>query len=312
MSAAAHQAVAPGRPTGDRASQSEPDRGAIALSAFLDQVAGVLRAGLPERLWIEATVVDVKPSASGFTLELGDPTLERGATLRAFLSNTALATIRRDLALALDPVLLVGMTTCVQIVPQFSRRWGLGARVEALSRDACASLRVRLLERVIATLKRERLWDRQRTLPRPKDVTRIAVVHPAGAAGWGDIAGELARWERAGIVVVRSHRAPFEGEQASTAIVAALGAAVLPIEGHRPDLVLIVRGGGAKTSLAVLDEEMIARAILACPVPVVCGTGHAADRSLAGDVSWTNRDTPSKAIGLVADIIAGAARSAVA
>ncbi len=312
MSAAIRQAVAPA-PAGPRASILEPDRNAVPLSAFLDQVAKLLRDGLPERLWVEATVIDVKASASGFTLELNDPALERGsATLRVFLPNAALVAIRRDLALALDPLLLVGLTTCLRITPHFSRRWHLGARVEALSRDAFASLKARLLERVIATLKRERLWDRQHAMPRPRDITRIAVIHPAGAAGWGDIAGELRRWERAGIVQVRSHPVPFEGERASAAIAAAFEVASLPLEGHSPDLVLIVRGGGARTSLAVLDDETIARAILACPVPVICGTGHAADQSLAGDVSWRHMDTPSKAIALVAEIIGAATRATAA
>lgn len=285
---------------------------AIPLSAFLDRVASLLR-GLPERVWIEATVLDVRASAAGHTLELTDPALERGrATLRVFLSTGTLATIRRDLDVPIDPALLVGMTTCLLIKPDFSRRWHLGGRVEALSRDAAASLRARLLERIVAVLKREKLWDRQHTLPRPRDVTRLAVVHPAGAAGWGDIAGELGRWERAGLMAVRSCPAAFEGDGAATAIVAALRCAATSLDGHRPDLVLVVRGGGARGSLGVLDEEAVARGILGCPVPVLCGTGHAQDRTLADQVAWRAVDTPSKALAVVAATVAGAARGAEA
>ncbi len=285
---------------------------AVPLAAFLDEVAGVLRNGLPARLWVAATVLAARASAAGHTLELADPDAGQAATLRVFLPNSALAAIRRDLGIPLDPVLLVGLTTALRVAPSFTRRWHMGGRVEALSRDAAASLRVRLRERTVATLKREGLWDRQRSLPRPRDVTRVAVVHPAGAAGWGDIAGELARWQAAGLLRVRSCPAPFEGNRAESALATALRAAAEPLDGHRPDLVLVVRGGGARASLAVLDEEAVARAVLACPVPVVTGTGHAQDSTLADMVAWRAVDTPSKALALVAELIrvaAGAARA---
>ena len=282
----------------------------IALANFLDQVAGLLRAGLPERLWVEATVVSVRSSASGFTLELSDAVVERqSANLRVFLSHASLGAIRRDLGLPVDPMMLAGMTTSVLIAPLFTRRWHLGGRVEALARSIAGSLRQRLLERTIAALKAEGLWDRQRALPRPRDVTRIVVIHPTGAAGWADIAVELDRWQRAGILRVRSQPTPFEGDRAAVSIAAALADAAQPIDDRRPDLVLLVRGGGARTSLAALDDEAVARAILACPVPVICGTGHASDITLADQVA-ISADTPSKALGLIAGIITRAAHGA--
>jgi exodeoxyribonuclease VII large subunit len=76
------------------------------------------------------------------------------------------------------------------------------------------------------------------------------------------------------------------------------------------DLVLIVRGGGAKAGLAELAHLGIARAICRMPVPVVTGLGHASDHSLLDEVSWRAADTPSKALGLVKSLLRQRAEAA--
>ena len=283
----------------------------MTVAAFLAHVAGLLRAGLPRQVWLEASVVGVRSSRYGHTLELVDPIAGQGASLRAFLPTAVLQAVRVEVGAGFDPALLAGMTTVALIEPSFDPRWHLGARVVALARSATASLRRRLVEQAMAALKREGLWDRQRRLPAPADVPRIVVVHPAGAAGWADVAARLARWQAAGVIAIRSVAVPFEGERAAAALVRALTEAVAPgLDGQRPDLVLLVRGGGAREGLAALDEEAVARAVCLCPVPVVCGTGHSIDTTLADGCAWRRVDTPTAAAALVTGLGAAAARAA--
>ena len=71
----------------------------------------------------------------------------------------------------------------------------------------------------------------------------------------------------------------------------------------RPDLVLVVRGGGAAAGLASLANLHLARAVCRCPVPIVTGLGHANDRTLLDDLAWRAADTPSKAVGVVKSIL---------
>lgn len=63
------------------------------------------------------------------------------------------------------------------------------------------------------------------------------------------------------------------------------------------DAVLLVRGGGATTDLAVFDDEALARAIAGTPVPVLTGIGHEIDRSVADEVAHTAHKTPTAAAG---------------
>jgi exodeoxyribonuclease VII large subunit len=285
----------------------------VSVRAFLDHVAIVLKVGLPDRLWIEATVISVRASTYGHTLELSDAGAETGtSTLRVFLAKGTLALIQRNLGMTIDPLMLTGMTTALLVAPAFTPRWHLGGRVEGLARAVVASLRQKILEQAVARLKRDGLWDRQRKLSRPCDVTTLVVVHPSGAAGWADIASELERWQQAGIIRVRSVPAAFEGDGSAAGLVRALETAVLPVDGQRPDLVLIVRGGGARASLSAMDSEDLARAVCRCPVPLISGTGHAVDRTLVDDVAWRAVDTPSKALAMVGDLISVPARTATA
>ncbi len=71
-------------------------------------------------------------------------------------------------------------------------------------------------------------------------------------------------------------------------------AAAVRTLGRRPlDVVLVVRGGGARADLATFDSEAVARAIASCPVPVVTGLGHEVDRSVADEVACLALKTPT-------------------
>ena len=282
---------------------------AVPLAAYLARVGAVLTTGLPALCWIEATVATIKPNNFGHSLELVDPAGGPApAQLRAFLRTADRTRIEERLGTKVSPDLLIGMTVVVQIAPEFHAKWHLGARIIGMAAGLRDSLLRRALEKVRAQLKREGLYDVQRRLPVPADVTRVAVVHPAGAAGYADIAGELARWERAGIVVVKSVPARFEGPHAAGEIAAAIGRVASGRD--IPDIVLMVRGGGDRAGLLALDEEPVARAVCTCPVPVITGLGHAVDRALCDEVAFADCDTPSKALGRLAALIAEPARRA--
>jgi exodeoxyribonuclease VII large subunit len=62
---------------------------------------------------------------------------------------------------------------------------------------------------------------------------------------------------------------------------------------HRLDVLALVRGGGSRTDLAAFDDEAVARAIAACPVPVLTGVGHEVDTSVADEVAHTSAKTPT-------------------
>lgn len=147
----------------------------------------------------------------------------------------------------------------------------------------------RQFEALKAQLEAEGLFDpaRKRTLPAwPR---AIGVVTSAQAAALRDICKVLGR--RWPLAEVRVAPALVQGEGAPDAIVAALRA----IARAEVDVVLLARGGGSIEDLWAFNSEMVARAIAACPVPVISGVGHETDFTIADFVADLRAATPSVA-----------------
>ena len=157
---------------------------AVPLATYLAAVGAAVTAGMPRCSWVEATVAAIKPNAFGHSLELVDPAGGPApAQLRAFLRTADRTRIEERLGTKVSPDLLVGMTIVVQITPEFHAKWHLGARIVGMAAGVRDSLLRRTVEKVRSQLRREGLYDAQRRLPVPADVTRVVVIHPAGAAG---------------------------------------------------------------------------------------------------------------------------------
>ncbi|MDQ6726193.1 MAG: exodeoxyribonuclease VII large subunit [Actinomycetota bacterium] len=71
-------------------------------------------------------------------------------------------------------------------------------------------------------------------------------------------------------------------------------AAAFALLGERDlDLIVLVRGGGARADLDAFDHDLVARAIAAAPVPVWTGLGHTGDRCLADEMAHRSHTTPT-------------------
>ena len=151
-------------------------------------------------------------------------------------------------------------------------------------------------EQLKEKLKAEGLFDaaRKRKLPlRPKSIG--VVTSPRGAAIVDILRTIERRFAKVRIVI---YPARVQGEGAAAEIVE--GIRVL---GGRPDIdVLIVgRGGGSMEDLWAFNEEAVARAIAACPVPVISAVGHEVDFTIADFVADIRASTPTAAAELVVE-----------
>lgn len=128
--------------------------------------------------------------------------------------------------------------------------------------------------------------ERKRSLP--DYPSRVGVVTSTSGAALRDIVsviGRRAPWTR---VLVRGSR--VQGEGASVEIARAIGE--LGASGL-VDVLIVSRGGGSIEDLWAFNEEPVARAIAACPVPVVSAVGHEVDVTIADLVADLRAPTPS-------------------
>lgn len=150
-------------------------------------------------------------------------------------------------------------------------------------------------ERLKNQLAAEGLFEVERKRPIPAVSQRIGVVTSAQAAALRDVLTVLSR--RYPLVEVILSPTPVQGDEAPPKIIAALnGLAALspPV-----DVILLVRGGGSIEDLWAFNDEGVARAIAASPIPVVTGVGHETDFTIADFVADYRAPTPSAAAELV-------------
>ncbi|MDA8255111.1 MAG: exodeoxyribonuclease VII large subunit [Betaproteobacteria bacterium] len=157
------------------------------------------------------------------------------------------------------------------------RRAGLGRLFEAFAR---------LKER----LQAEGLFAAERKRALPRFPHCIGIVSSPRAAALRDVLVALKR--RAPHLAAIIYPTLVQGEEAATNIAGALEAAG---RRHECDLLLIVRGGGSIEDLWAFNEEAVARAIVACPVPVISGVGHETDTTIADFVADLRGATPTAA-----------------
>lgn len=160
------------------------------------------------------------------------------------------------------------------------RRAGLGKLYEAF---------LHLKER----LGREGLFAEERKRPLPRFPTRIGIVTSPRAAALRDVLVTLGR--RAPTLACVVYPTLVQGADAAGQI-----AAAIEIAGQRKecDLLLVVRGGGSLEDLWSFNEETVARAIAASPLPVVAGIGHETDITIADLAADRRAPTPTAAAEL--------------
>ena len=122
---------------------------------------------------------------------------------------------------------------------------------------------------------------------------RLAIVTSPTAAALRDVLATLAR--RAPHIAIVLLPCLVQGVDAPAQIATAVGRA----GDAGCDALMVVRGGGSAEDLMAFNDERVARAIAACPVPVVTGIGHETDFSIADFVADLRAATPTAAAELV-------------
>jgi exodeoxyribonuclease VII large subunit len=152
---------------------------------------------------------------------------------------------------------------------------------------------LRQFERVHALLEPEGLFEAARKRSLPRFPTRIALLTSVPSSALADMLRTAQeRWPATALLVVPI---PVQGAVEATIREAldrlAHRSSVLGLEA-----LVLARGGGSREDLSVFDGELLARALAACPIPVVCGLGHEDDTTVADLVADHRAATPTAAV----------------
>lgn len=152
-----------------------------------------------------------------------------------------------------------------------------------------------LYERFLALkeeLEEMGMFSAQYKQPIPKYIRTLGVVTAPTGAAIQDIRNIAAR--RNPYVQIVLYPALVQGENAKESIVCGIRA----LEQFGVDLIIVGRGGGSMEDLWAFNEEIVARAIFQCSVPIISAVGHETDVTIADYVADLRAPTPSAAAEL--------------
>ena len=152
-----------------------------------------------------------------------------------------------------------------------------------------------VVRRLVAT----GLFDANRRCQLSVAPLRVGVIASLASAAWADFLHEIERSAFGFRLMVADVR--VQGEAAVPMVSSAITAF-----GRRDDLdiVVVIRGGGARTELATFDHESIALAIATSALPVFTGLGHEIDRSVADEVAHRALKTPTACAAALVERVA--------
>lgn len=174
----------------------------------------------------------------------------------------------------------------------YEARGDMQLTIEAMRQSGAGRL-FEQFQRLRDRLAGEGLFDASAKRELPDFPGTIGVITSPQAAALRDVLTTLERRNPAIPVVVCP--VPVQGADAAAKIAQALDA--LGNSG-RCDVIILARGGGSIEDLWSFNEEVVARAIRACPVPVVTGIGHETDFTIADFAADCRAPTPTAAAEL--------------
>ncbi|HMG71835.1 MAG TPA: exodeoxyribonuclease VII large subunit, partial [Gemmatimonadaceae bacterium] len=146
------------------------------------------------------------------------------------------------------------------------------------------------MEVTLAKLRREGLLDESRKRALPHFPRVVAVVTSPDGAALRDIVAVMRKRNLGARLVLCPTR--VQGDGAELEIAAAIRRVT---RWGKADVLIVGRGGGSKEDLWAFNDERVARAVVACPVPVISAVGHEADITICDAVADLRAPTPSAA-----------------
>lgn len=257
----------------------------VTVGEFASRVRAHVERGFADT-WVSGEISNVRTPASGhcyFTLK------DSQAQLRCVMWRSAM----RDVPFRMrDGMRIRARGTATVYEP----RGDLQLIVRRVKADGEGALQQQF-EKLKRRLAAEGLFDAAHKKKLPALPGHVGIVTSGDGAALHDIVSIIAR--RFPVARASVHAVRVQGYGAAEEIVRALDAFGAAPAAEMPDVIILGRGGGSIEDLWAFNEEVVARAVHRCPIPVVSAVGHETDFSITDFVADVRAATPSMAAELV-------------
>ncbi|WP_336916781.1 exodeoxyribonuclease VII large subunit [Acinetobacter modestus] len=285
---------------------SEPQ---FSLSDYLSTVQEVIRLSFDEPVWVKAEIRNLSIKGGHFYLELAEKDEDTDKVIASckamiwkFTAVKIVLKFERESGIELSKDLNV----LIKVKARFDPQYGFSVNIEDIDSSFTLGDIAKRYQQILARLSTEGLVNLNKSLPTPFDIENVLVIAPENAAGLGDFRKDADALNKAGVCHFVYQTATFQGNTATNSIMESLSSGlrqwakdyVIP-----PDLIVVIRGGGAVNDLAYLNDYDLAALLCKRKVPIWVGIGHEKDRTILDEIAHRSFDTPSKVIAGIRNVI---------
>ncbi|RYY77788.1 MAG: exodeoxyribonuclease VII large subunit [Moraxellaceae bacterium] len=276
--------------------------GNVRLSEYLNAIQTIIKLSFDEATWVKAEIISMSSKAGHYYFELAEKdqfTDKTIATCRATLWRGQAQRIISQFKAESGIDLAKNLSVLVKVRPNFNPQYGFSLNIEDIDSSYTLGDLAQKYQDIVRQLVDEQLIDLNRNLPNPFDIRHVLVIAPEKAAGLGDFKKDADLLAQHGVCEFTYAHATFQGIDAPKTIQKALFDGLQDWQDNQqrlPDLIVIIRGGGAVNDLAYLNNYMLAAMLAQSPVPIWVGIGHERDRTILDEIAHRSFDTPSKVI----------------
>ncbi len=261
------------------------------LSEFNSLVKATLSDHLDPSYWIVAEIGELNMHRNGHCyLELVEKENQRiQSKIRATIWAYTFSGIHNFFINTTGSPLAPGMKILLNASLEYHEIYGLSLNIKDIDPNFTLGEREKTRQETIQRLKKEGFLQLNKQLTLPLVAQRIAIISSETAAGYQDFMNQFHHNPYGYKAEFELFNATMQGNTAAESIELALE----QIDPTTFDLIVVIRGGGAKMDLDCFDEYELCVAFAEAEIPVITGIGHERDQTILDLVAHTSLKTPT-------------------
>lgn len=275
-------------------SNETTNRRVYALSEITGSITRMFEKFYESPYWINAEIsaLNLYPvSGHCFPLMVEKSDGKVKAQLKATIWRDDLFNITRKFEQVTGETLREGLNIMFLAYVRFSSTYGLSLQIIDIEPLYTLGEMARDKMNTILALKKDGVFDMNRSLPVPLLLKRLAIISVESSKGYNDLMVTLQNNKQGYRVISRLFPAVLQGKGAVETITARLHE--IRQAAYLFDAVVIVRGGGDDVGLSCYDQYTLAREVAVFPLPVITGIGHSTNETVTEMVACLNKITPT-------------------
>lgn len=267
----------------------------VTLSRLHNFIARVIKFNFDEPVWVSAEILQINIKSGHSYLELAEKTTDGQivAQASAVLWKTKKAELDSDSNISVDHLFTIGHELKFLAYVNFHPRYGYKLIIEKIDKVFGLGQIALSRKKTIDQLKINNLWQANRSLEIPPAIQSIALITSPSTAAFADFMTSIRTNIKNYSFSVVEYHVSVQGENSAASIVSAFNK--IKNQKIKPDLIVLIRGGGSKHDLSDFDSYEIASSISTANVPVITGIGHQIDETIADLSAYLALKTPTAA-----------------